>query len=487
MHANDPRLPICRDLYYGGQWHPPRGGYARTLDPATQEDLGPVAEADARDVDAAVHAAQAAFVNWRHVAPAERAGLLRALADRLRASADELGWLDALNCGNPVREMAKDALAAAAQVDYYAGLVRELKGETLPVGGGALNYSVREPYGVVARIVAYNHPLMFLAGKLAPAVAAGNTVILKPPVQAPLSGYKLAEMVGDIFPPGVINILSGDRACGEALMAHPLVRKVALIGSTATGVAILNAAAGKVMPVTLELGGKNPLVVCPDADLDKAIAGAVSGMNFTWAGQSCGSTSRCFVHRSIYEQELEGMRARIQAQHRCGLPTDPATTMGCLISKPQFDKVMGFIADSRADGARLICGGQRPSDPALANGWFIEATVFADVTPSMRVFREEVFGPVLAVIPWDDEGTLLSQINSLDYGLTASIWTRDLVRAHRLASRIESGYVWVNHAGAHFVGAEFGGYKKSGLGREEGLSELLAWSQAKNVYVSLQA
>jgi betaine-aldehyde dehydrogenase len=326
---------------------------------------------------------------------------------------------------------------------------------------------------------------MFLAGKLAPALAAGNTVILKPPVQAPLSAYRLAELVADVMPPGVVSILSGDRACGEALVAHPLVRKVALIGSTATGVAVLKGAAEKIMPAQLELGGKNPLIICPDADLERAIDGAVNGMNFTWAGQSCGSTSRCFVHRSVYAAVVEGIRARVIARHRCGLPTDPATTMGCLISKAQFEKTMGFIESAHAQGARLVCGGGRPSDPALAKGWFVEATVFADVTPSMRLFQEEVFGPVLAVIPWDDEDELLRQVNALEYGLTASIWTGDLARAHRLAARVESGYVWINHASSHLLGAEFGGYKRSGLGREEGLSELLAWTQTKNIYVSL--
>lgn len=478
-------LPAVRDLFYDGQWHKPQGGYGHTLDPATQTDLGPVACANTQDVDHAVQAAHRAFQTWRKVAPAERAALLRKLAIRIRECNEEFAWLDAINCGNPIREMARDALAAADQLDYFAGLVREIKGQTVPMGDDALNYSVREPYGVVARIVAYNHPLMFLAGKLAPAVAAGNTVVLKPPVQAPLSAYRLADLVAEIFPPGVINILSGDRECGEALVAHPLVKKVALIGATQTGVSILKAAAAKVMPAILELGGKNPLIICADADLDKAIQGAVSGMNFTWAGQSCGSTSRCFVHRSIYEKVIDGIRSRIAAQHRCGIPTNPQTTMGCLISEPQYDKVLGFIESAHAQGARLVCGGSAPTDPALKNGWFIEATVFADVTPAMRLFQEEVFGPVLAITPWEDESELLAQVNSLDYGLTASIWTSNLVRGHRLAAQVESGFVWINKVGSHFLGAEFGGYKKSGMGREEGLSEILDWTQAKNIHVAL--
>lgn len=488
MSAANPHhavLPAHRDLYYGGAWQVPLGGYVNTLNPANQDDLGPVASANTADVDRAARAAHAAFLSWRDVKPMERAMAMRALASKVRAAAAEFALIDALDCGNPVREMTRDAIIAAAQIDYYAGLVHELKGDTLPMGPDALNYSVREPLGVVARLVAYNHPLMFLAGKLAPVIAAGNTVIMKPPVQAPLSALRLAELVHETLPPGVVSFLPGDRECGEALVAHPLVRKVALIGAVPTGIAILKGAAEKIMPVALELGGKNPLIIFPDADLPKAIAGAVNGMNFWWAGQSCGSTTRCFVHRSVYQETLQGIVDLIPTLHRCGDPVDSATTMGCLISEAQFNKVMGHIESARQDGARLVAGGGRPADPALARGWFVEATVFADVTPSMRLFREEVFGPVLAVIPWDDEAQLINDINSLEYGLTASIWTRDLAVAHRTAARIEAGYVWVNHTSAHFLGADFGGYKKSGMGREEGLSEMLSYTQIKNVHIQL--
>lgn len=478
-------LPSQRGLFYGGKWHTSKGGYSITVNPATQEELGRVAQANAEDVDQAVLAAHEAFKLWRRTLPIERAAALRVLATRLRENADELAWLDSVNCGNPIREMKRDVLSAAAQVDYYAGLVYELKGETLPMGEDVVNYSVREPFGVVARIVAYNHPLMFLASKLAPVIAAGNSVIMKPPVQAPLSAYRLAELAEDVFPPGVLNIVSGDRQCGEALVKHPLVRRVTLIGSTETGVAVLKSSAEKVIPVTLELGGKNPLIICPDADLEKATKGAIGGMNFTWAGQSCGSTSRCFVHRSVYDSFLAALPAPIAQGHRCGIPTDPETTMGCLISEVQFNKVMNLIDSARNEGARLICGGGRPSDPTLGNGWFIEPTVFADVTPDMRLFREEAFGPVLAVIPWDDEDALIEWVNALDYGLTASIWSTNLVRAHRLAAKVEAGFVWINKVGPHFIGAEFGGYKKSGIGREEGLSELLSYTQNKNIHVSL--
>ena len=476
-------LPARRDLFYGGSWRTPQGGYTRVLNPATQDHLGDAANANADDVNRAVLAAHETFREWRKSKSAERSRLLRLLADRVRGAAEEFAFLDALNTGNPIAEMKRDAHAAAAQIDYFAGVALEAKGEVLPPSDGALNYSVREPLGVVCRIVAYNHPLMFLASKLAPVVAAGNTVIMKPPTQAPLSSYRLAELIAETMPPGVINIVTGGSATGEALVVHPLVRKVALIGAVSTGAAILRAAADKIMPVALELGGKNPLIICPDVPVERAARGAIAGMNFTWAGQSCGSTSRCFIHRSIYEAVIAQMRDLAPQLHRCGSPIDPATTMGCLISAAQFDKVMDFIRSAKADGARLVAGGKRPDDPALAAGWFVEPTIFADVTPEMRLFREEVFGPVLAVIPWDDEESLFESVNSSDLGLSASIWTHDLATAHRMAAKVESGYVWINHAGPHYVGTDFGGFKKSGIGREEGLAELLAYTQVKNVHV----
>ncbi|OVZ59822.1 aldehyde dehydrogenase [Pigmentiphaga sp. NML030171] len=480
-----PPLPKRLALYYGGKWHEPAGGYRPTFNPATGEILAQAPEANAEDIAAAAEAAHQGFLAWSRLPAAERGARLREIARRVRDHADELAHLDAANCGNPIQRMRPDALNAAAQIDYYAGLVHELKGETIPTADRGLNYSMREPLGVVARIVAYNHPLMFLAGKMAPVLAAGNSVIMKAPDQAPLSALRFAEIIDGILPPGTLNIVTGGSDCGEALVLHPTVRKVALIGSAGTGAAILRNAADKIMPVTLELGGKNPLVVCPDADLETAVQGAINGMNFTWAGQSCGSTSRLFVHDSLYDAVLERLCAQLPKLHRCGLPTDPATTMGCLISEAQFDKVMSYIQLGISEDARLVAGGKRPDDPALAKGWFIEPTVFADVTPAMRIFREEIFGPVLSVIRWSDEDQLIADVNSVDYGLSASIYTRDLARAHRLAQRIEAGYIWINTSSAHYLGANFGGYKKSGLGREEGLEEPLSYTQVKNVHVAL--
>lgn len=479
-------LPAHTDLYYGGAWHAPKAGrYVETIDPARDAPLARVAAADADDVAAAVAAAHAAFPAWRALKPAERAAHMRAAAQILRDHAEDLALVDALDTGNPVAEMVSDAKVAAAGLDYFAGLAGEVKGMTIPMGPGHLDYTVREPLGVVARIVAYNHPLLFAGGKIAAPLAAGNTVIVKAAEQAPLSALRMAELIGGVFPPGVVSVLAGGRACGEALSTHPLVRKITLIGSVPTGKAIMRAAADTLKPVLLELGGKNALVAYPDADVEAVADGVVRGMNFTWAGQSCGSTSRAFLHDAIHDRVLARAVELIGQRHRPGIPTDRATTMGPLVSRAQYDKVMGHIADAKAAGARLVTGGGRPADPVLARGFFVEPTVFADVTPAMRVAREEIFGPVLAVLRWTDEDVLWRDVNAVDYGLTASIWTRDLSTAHRAAARVEAGFVWINHAGPHFLGAPFGGVKQSGIGREESIDELLDFTQVKNVNVRL--
>ena len=479
-------LPRQRRCFYGGAWYEPlEGRYVQTRSPSTGELLAEVAEAGAPDVQAAVAAAQAAFDDWRQRHPRDRAALLRRCAAVLREHADELALLDALDGGNPVAEMRRDAIVAAEGIEYFAGLVSEIKGETVPVGEPFLDYTLREPLGVVARIVAYNHPLMFAAMKIGAPLAAGNVVIIKPSEQAPLSALRMAELLGDILPPGVLGVLPGGRACGEALSTHPAISKVTLIGSVPTGKAIARAAADTLKQVLLELGGKNACIVCPDADLDRAIEGAVKGMNFTWAGQSCGSTSRLFLHESVHDRVLDGVIEQIRQRHRPGLPTDMATTMGPLVSRAQYEKVLSCIDIARTEGARLVLGGGPPQDAQLAGGFFIEPTVFADVRPDMRIAREEVFGPVLSVFRWRDEAQLLEAVNGVDHGLTAAIWTRDLRTAHRMAQRVQAGYVWINHCSQHFLGAPFGGYKQSGLGREECLEELLGFTQLKNVAVRL--
>ena len=479
---NQFRLPGHRDLFYGGQWHQAAGGSAATVSPSTGQALGTYAVADSGDVDRAVTAARAGFAAWRQVAPLERARVLREMARRLAAHREELAWTDATDGGSPVRELVKDVDTAVAQLGFFAGLVTEMKGASVPMGPGVVNFSVREPLGVVVRIIPFNHPLMFGAGKPASALAAGNAVILKPPEQAPLSALRIAELTGDLFPAGVFSVLTGDGATGAALASHPGVAKVALIGSVNAGRAVLRAGADHIRPVLLELGGKNALIAYPDADPGEVARAVVAGMNFGWCGQSCGSTSRAFLHDALHDEVLDRVQDELK-QIRTGPPEDPATTMGALVSRAHYERVLGFIAQGRAEGARLVAGGGPPPDPGLAGGCFIEPTVFADVTQDMTIAREEIFGPVLSVLRWDDPRAMLADVNSTPYGLTCSIWTNDLAVAHESAAAAQAGFVWVNEVAKHFIGTGFGGYKQSGLGREEGLDELLDFTQQKNIHI----
>jgi betaine-aldehyde dehydrogenase len=481
-----PNLPAHRDLYYGGAWHPPVAGVrVPVTSPGSGASLGDAAEASQTDVDRAVTAAKLGFAEWRRVPPLERAKILRRIAELLRTHGEELALIDAADCGNPIHEMIGDAAIAAAQIDFFAGLVTEMKGASIPMGPDAINFSVREPRGVVARIIPFNHPFMFCAGKSAAPLAAGNAVIVKPPEQAPLSSLRFAELVHGLLPPGVLNILPGGREAGAALSAHPGVAMVGLIGSVPTGRAVMAAAAATIKPVMLELGGKNALIAYPDADPAEVAAATVAGMNFTWCGQSCGSTSRAFIHADIYGAVLEHVQARVKS-FVPGDPTDPKTTMGAIISRAQYDRVMTYIASAKSEGARLISGGGPPANPTLAKGLFVEPTIFADVTPTMRIAREEIFGPVLGIAKWTNEAAMLAEVNAVDYGLTCSIWTNDLTTAHRSAAAVEAGFVWINEVGKHFLGTPFGGTKQSGIGREECLEELLAFTHEKNIHIKLK-
>lgn len=485
MHHSFP-APSGRSLYVGGAWHHPSAGrYVETFNPGLNEPICEVADATAADIDAAVAASRAAFAVWRDVAPLERGRILKGVAEVVRKNARELAALDAANCGNPVKEMLGDAAIAAAQLEFFAGLVTEMKGDTIPMGPDALNVTIRQPLGVVARILAFNHPFMFCAGKMAAPLAAGNAVIIKPPEQAPLSSLRLAELVHDLLPKGVLSVIPGGREAGAALASHPGVDKVAIIGSVGAGRAVMKAASDTLKPVLLELGGKNALLAFADADPEQIADAIIGGMNFTWCGQSCGSTSRAFLHKDIYEDVLARLPEKA-GRFVPGIPTDDATTMGAIISKVQHDRVISYIASAREEGARLITGGGVPADPALQRGFYIEPTIFADVTPTMRIAREEIFGPVLAVSPWDDEDSLVRNVNALEYGLTCSIWTNDLLKAHRTAMAVEAGFVWINEVSRHFLGAPFGGWKQSGIGREECLGELISFTQEKNIHISLK-
>ena len=482
----DPAFPSHHDLYYGGGWHAPAAGrYMETRNPATDEVLGTVAVGTASDIEAIVAAARAGYETWRDVPPLERGRILREVGAVIRQNGDALAMIDAADGGNPVREMGRDAAAAAAAFDFFAGLVTEMKGNSIPMGSSVVNFTTREPLGVVARIVAFNHPFMFTAVKAAAPLAAGNSVIMKPPEVASLSAIRLAELVGHLLPPGVFNIATGAGEAGAALATHPDIAMVTLIGSVPTGRAVMRAASDTLKPVLLELGGKNALIAFADADPDAVAEAMTSGMNFTWCGQSCGSTSRAFLHEAIHDAVLDRLPRHLR-RFKPGIPTDAATTMGCIISRAQYDRVLGYIDIAKNEGAHLFHGGKRPDDPKLAKGLFIEPTVFTNVKQSMRIAREEVFGPVLSVLSWNDEAGMLADVNSVEYGLTCSIWTDDLDAAHRTAQKVQVGYVWVNETSKHFLGAPFGGFKQSGIGREECLGELLAFTREKNIHIRLR-
>ncbi len=474
-------------LFIGGHWTDSVSGRSfPTFNPATGEVLGQVPFAEAADVDRAVRAAFDAFPAWAQTSGPERAERLRALASVLRAHREELAHLDALNSGNVIAGMRRDVDWAAESLEYFAGLIPEVKGETLPTDPTAFSYTVREPFGVVGKINPFNHPIRFAAEKLAAPLAAGNTVVMKPPEQAPFSSLVLGRLLQDIVPPGVVNIVTGDGpTTGAALVRHPLARRIALIGSVEAGRAVMRAASDELKTVTLELGGKNPLILFPDVDPDEAAEAAIGAMNFNRAGQSCSSTSRVFVHRRLHDAFVDSLLRRVAAM-RMGPPEANESQIGCLISRDQYERVLAYIEAGRRDGARLLCGGGPPEDPALRRGFFVQPTVFDGVRADMQIAQEEIFGPVMGILTWDDEDEMIRRVNAVIYGLSAAIYTHDYATAHRLARRIEAGYIWVNIPGGHALGSPYGGIKQSGIGREECLDELLSYTQVKSIRMHLR-
>lgn len=460
------------------------GQWIDSHDPATLEPTGRVPAATARDVDRAVRSAAKAQIAWAARSVWERAAALRALATAIRARGPEILALEARDTGNTIGKLQADVQIAAGYLEYFAGLASELKGETIPATASGLHLTLREPFGVVARIVPFNHPFMFAAAHLAAPLMAGNAVVVKTPETSPLTGSILAELCHATLPPGLVNIVHGfGMPAGDALIRHPLVRRIGFTGSVATGLAIQRAAAESgVKHVTLELGGKNPFIVFPDADLDRVVEMAVAGMNFSWAGQSCGSTSRLLLHESVHDLVVERVAARMKSL-RLGSPLDAASEMGPVNSARHRERIMALIDSARSEGARLVTGGGRPVGEGFAKGYWIEPTLFADVTPAMRIAREEAFGPVVCAQRFASEEEAIAIANDTDFGLTAAVWTRDLPRALRMVRAVQAGTVWINTAGQHFVGTPFGGWKDSGLGGEECLEELLSYSQVKAVHV----
>jgi betaine-aldehyde dehydrogenase len=469
-----------RGLYIGGRWVAPAEQKTFiSINPSNMEKLADVPSAGETDVDAAVQAAKIAFREWSRVPIKERARCLELLADRIEKHADELALFDAVDSGNAIVGMRGDMIWTADWLRYCAGLVTEIKGETFSQGARHLNLTRRQPFGVVAKINPFNHPFRFCAEKAAAPLAAGNTVVIKGSEQAPLSSLRLGELCEGIFPDGVVNIVTGDGAVGAALVRHPDVQRIGFVGSVPTGRAIAKEAAAGLKRVSLELGGKNPIIIFPDADPKKAAAAAIRGMNMNRQGQSCSSTSRVFVHASLHKAVVAELVALSEALP-VGVPWLKHNEVGPIVSQRQFDRIMDYIAAAKGEGAELLTGGGKPADPALSAGLFIAPTVFDKVTPAMRIGREEIFGPVLSVMVWDGYEDMLAKVNGVEYGLTAAIVTNDLANAMETAERVEAGYVWINSSG-RYIGAPYGGWKQSGIGEEECFDEILSYTQIKNI------
>ena len=475
-------------LLIDGRWTDAVSGKVfASHNPATGEHIADVAEADAADVDAAVRAARRAFDEgpWPRMDAAARGRLLLQVAEKIRARSDELAVMETLDNGKAIRETRAQVNASADYFEYYGGWADKIEGHVVPVRGRFHTYTVLEPIGVCGQIIPWNSPLPQAAQKLAPALAAGCTMILKPAEHTPVTAMVLGEILMEAgLPDGVVNILPGfGYTAGAALSGHPGIDKVAFTGEVSTGQAVLRASVDNLTKVTLELGGKAPNIVCEDADIDAAVRGTLFGI-FAGAGQYCDAGPRLFVHRKIRDAFVEKLLAMTR-QIRIGDPLDPATHVGSLTTREQLDKVERYVGIGQQEGAELIAGGRPPDAPGLAGGYFYLPTIFDRVKPDMRVAQEEIFGPVLSVLDFEDDDQLVADANGTVYGLAAGLWTQDMRRALTLAQRLKAGTVWINTFRQTQISASFGGYKMSGIGREKGLSGLEEYCEEKTVWVDL--
>jgi betaine-aldehyde dehydrogenase len=459
-----------------------------TPNPATGETLAEVAEADAADIDKAVDAARRAFDGkWSRVSARDRGRMLYKLSQLIEARAKELAELETADNGKPIKEsLYIDIPSVAENFEYFAGWATKIEGETIPVPGQMFNYTLREPVGVCGQIIPWNFPLLMSAWKLAPALAAGNTVVLKPAEQTPVTALELAKLIQEAgFPDGVVNVVPGyGETAGAALASHKGIDKIAFTGSTEVGKLVAHAAADNLTKVSLELGGKAPNIIFADADLEQAVNGAMMGIFFN-QGQVCCAGSRIFLDERVRDEFLDRFKAKAE-KIKVGDPMDKATQMGPQVSSEQLDRIKSYVDIARGEGATVFAGGSAPQlEEKFRGGYFFQPTIFSDVKNEMRVAQEEIFGPVTSVITFRDEDDLVRQANETIYGLSAGIWTKDITRAHRFAKAIKAGVVWVNTYNMFNAASPFGGYKQSGYGREMGRHALEMYTQVKSVWVDL--
>jgi acyl-CoA reductase-like NAD-dependent aldehyde dehydrogenase len=478
-----------KGMLIGGQWVESASGARLTVEnPAKRAPIAEVPRANAADVERAVAAGAKAYAEWRKVAPRERGKALLRIAEAIQARAEELARTIALETGNALRTQARGEASMTADIfRYFGGLASELKGETLPLGEQVLSYTRREPLGVVGAIIPWNAPVMLGALKIAPALCAGNTMVMKAAEDAPLGVLLMAEICQQFLPPGVLNVLTGyGEECGGPLANHPGIAKLSFTGSTEVGKIVMRAAAERIVPVSLELGGKSPSIVYPDADQDWAVDGIIAAMRFTRQSQSCTAGSRLFLHEDIFDSFLGKLEKKTTAL-KIGDPLDEKTDIGTIINNKQFTKVCKYVDEGlKRSDAKLVFGGLPPKTGPLSEGYYAIPTVFADRSNDWRLAREEIFGPVLVAIRWSNEEEAIRMANDSHYGLAAYVWTHDIGKGLRAAHAIESGWVQVNQGGGQTPGMSYGGYKQSGLGREFSLEGMLdSFTQRKSVTVNL--
>ena len=474
----DQNLFKVKGTYVNGKWFNESKTY-EVFNPSNNSVLAKIPISSPQELELAVQSAAKAQKEWAKVSIVKRADLILKLCSRIEERVEEFALMDTYNAGNAITFARKDVLQAVANMKYFAGLVREVKGETFSMEPKHLNFSRQQPYGVVLKINSFNRPFRWCAEKLAAPILMGNAVIIKNSEQAPISSLKFCELLDGLFPDGLINVVTGGADAGSFLVKHPLVKRIAVISSVQTGIAIAKDAAPLLKNISLELGGKNPLIVFDDADINFAVDLTIKGMRFDTKGESCSSPSRILVHKKLHDKYLETLITEVK-KIPVGLPWIDTNVVGPVVSKKQFDSVHRFIQSGIKEGAKLELGGDSPKSEDLKDGFFINPTIFSKVTPAMTIANQEIFGPVISVMTWENYDEMMSIANSTDYGLTAGIVTNSLSNAMKTAEEIECGYVWINAAG-RYAGAPYGGWKLSGIGVEECYDELKSYSRVKNI------